>query len=65
MQISMIWIAFPLSFVLVYNTCYPAMEALISGLTLCYVIQVWVDDGDDQAEALAMVVRTGVSRCMI
>jgi len=33
-------------------------------LTLCHVTQVWVDDDDDQAEALAMVVRTGVSLCM-
>ena len=46
-----------------YNTHYPVLEAAISTLTLCHVVQVWVDDDDDQAEALAMVVRTGVVLC--
>ena len=47
-----------------YNTCHPALAAVVSVLTLCYNMQVWVDDDDDQAEALAMVVRTGVMlRC--
>ena len=47
-----------------YNTYHPAMEAVILVLTLYCNIQVWVDDDDDQAEALAMVVRTGVLLCM-
>ena len=55
---------FTLSFVFKDNTYYTAMQAVTLVLTLCNVNQVWVDDDDDQAEALAMVVRTGVPLCM-